>query len=1772
MSQQQRAGGLVARARRPVALAAAVVAVLLAVVGGWQTARSAHTVARETVDPRSVLAALPEPAAEGWRQSEGGPATTALSGTAVRCAHRARRWARGGETLILRVVSCPTPRDAEVYLWRELHPLVRGPGVYRIADGLLVARDSPLVVVLAARGTEVAIAIGGPTAAAGAGAADAGAADPSADPSTSTLTMDERMNLTIRLTRAQVALLAGPTPPTTGWFRGGSTALALFTLACFFALVLRGRHGVRWLWQGGKWWTDVTLAALRVSGASVLVRAAAGVAVLISVGSVLAWRSSVWSLALLCACVAVVAARPPHLFLPVACPRGAPRSLHRGRAGRLAVMLDAAALALMTVGLWVPCALFLLIDVSGLHGAPMLTHGAYDARYLGLWPGTGTAAAAAFVHVVPVAPLAEFGLWPVVGMLAVAGLLRRAAVGQEKRALCLGPAEVPPVLVLVDARDQTSGIRNRRIARAVTDACDLVAWTAWWWPRRFADQVGAWLGDLGPVVVMTPGDGPSKLDGRAANGHGFAAVVLVPAAAGTSTALFAYADRLLAGRAGVPLLVVAPPMTPPAARAWWERHQALVARTGGSGAAGVTDARAFSVPVGHAPFAALGASAAGVLVAARGVDGGWRYWGARTRGETAYAVALTRAVAATGVGSGDRPVRPAAVLPVAEDLLAIAWGSSQGNAVNAARLARAARAALPVDDPERAEATRLLLVALLSTSPPFIGADDPMREAVAVAREDTAARMAADAVRTETPPPAGTEPERFERFPLIQALVSAHPSGPPYSAYLLSRLVRALLERFELHDGQADLDELIEACRLEAEGAADGSRTATFLRAELATCLLVRYQSTGNRADLDEGIEIGCGLRASGAQRADPALLLTYSQTLLVRGELTGSRADLDEAIEVARAAAARIRSKRERQEAFELVTELLRQRAEVTRAAGDAREAVASAEECLAAGGDDVTQAARAVQLASALDILAGITGDPDDLRRARAAARTDPDIAARLPRDRDRAVVASNRVGGLIERARRDGGGVDIEEAVAAARQAVASAAGSHRALALRTLMAALILRCERTQDPDDLSAGIAAGREALGLLLAGTPSHADLLSELGIALIQRYGMVGDQDDAEESINLLRQAVAEMPENGPRRAMCLNNLAVGLEMRIDALAARAAGFESTWMGGMLILPDGFWDLWPTDLDDAVEAARAAAAIGPPDDPGQAATLGMLSRLLLRRAETASPTRASDLDEAAEAGRSGAAIRGGAPIHRAIAAAGWARARAGAGRWAAAVEGFEAAIELVDRVAARELTPTEHEQLLNHLGALGADAAVCAVRCERPDRALELFEQGRGVVLGRQLDTRTELTDLAGLHSRLARRFDQLRDELAGSVPDQDGGLGAADTERRRQAADEFDELVERIRGLPGFRDFLRPRRLADLRAAAAGGPVVTVAVSRFGSYALLLTEHGVVQPVPLPGLGLGSVQRRVDETLDSDGLGVTPDLLGWLWTELAEPVLRRLGIDGPPRTSPSGERLPWPRLWWCLSGPLAFLPVHGAARPNTPGDAVLDRVVSSYTPTLRALLHARSRPADDASTLGGGPAGTVLAVAMPVTPGEGHPRLDGAADEVENLHRLLGGRVVRLVGPEATYQTATAALRGARWAHFACHALSDPDSSAQSFLALHDHQTQPLTVLDVIRLRLTGAELAFLSACETSRPGGPLPDEGLHLTSAFQLAGVAHVVGTLWRVGDRPAEWFANGVYARLLDTFDVALAVHETVHEMRAAFPDSPLIWASHVHSGA
>jgi CHAT domain-containing protein len=160
-----------------------------------------------------------------------------------------------------------------------------------------------------------------------------------------------------------------------------------------------------------------------------------------------------------------------------------------------------------------------------------------------------------------------------------------------------------------------------------------------------------------------------------------------------------------------------------------------------------------------------------------------------------------------------------------------------------------------------------------------------------------------------------------------------------------------------------------------------------------------------------------------------------------------------------------------------------------------------------------------------------------------------------------------------------------------------------------------------------------------------------------------------------------------------------------------------------------------------------------------------------------------------------------------------------------------------------------------------------------------------------------------------------------------------------------------------------------------------------------------------------------------------------------------------------------------------------------------------------------------------------------------------------------------------VTLAGPDATRAATVAAIRGASIAHFGCHATIVPGDPSRGRLLVHDGAIR-ITELQALPAWRRG--LAFLSACSTASVRGDIPDESVHLASAFQVIGFEHVIGTTWQVPDDIALTVTESFYAgvgnpRAGQDPDPAVALHAAVAATLATDPLSPLPWA-YVHYGA
>ncbi|GAA1619975.1 CHAT domain-containing protein [Nocardia ninae] len=999
-----------------------------------------------------------------------------------------------------------------------------------------------------------------------------------------------------------------------------------------------------------------------------------------------------------------------------------------------------------------------------------------------------------------------------------------------------------------------------------------------------------------------------------------------------------------------------------------------------------------------------------------------------------------------------------------------------------------------------------------------------------------------------------------------RSAVATMPPADPRIAVCLTNLGSALRSLFEETGDMALLLEAVQAGRDAVAAAPEDHFAHGGSLSNLAMILRGLFERTGDVAVLEEAVQIGRSAVAAIAvdDPIRPGCLNDFGMILRELFERTGDVAAVQEAARVGREAVsivpdghfleARLRSNL----GFTL-TGLFERTGDL----GVIEEAVRVSRSAVAAvGADDAYRAALASNLEIALHAQFDRTGEVSVIEEAVRAGRSAVDAT---PPDHPAMARRWSSLGlALKSMYERTGEAAALEEAVHAGRRAVASAPVDHpdRTVCLGNLEITLQRLYQRTKELPILEEAACVSRAALAATEADHRHRSGRLSSLGVILRTLHERTGDPAVIAEAVQLARAGIAATAADDPDRRMYLSNF--------GGILQRA--FERTGELSVLV--------------EAVQVGRDAVAATPVDDPARAGYLTNLAlalqRMFVRTKDVAYQFEARDVAGAA-------ATSPTSPITKRIAA----------GRMLAGIEmtlmapdaalgAIEAVVASIPQIAPRAWSRHDREQGLGRLAGLASEVCAIAVAAGRPGRAVELLEQTRGLLLNETIEDRTDLTALNRAAPELAAEFDSLRaqfttmEEVALVSTQPDGGSGGARRasevgEQRKRALQQWTSLLERIRAVPGFAEFLLPPSASRLRRQADDGAIVMVYADNGGCGALILRDvpGENVESVPLPDLTLKTAKKQVDRlTAALAAADESPadqdaaqrdihEILGWLWDTIASSVLDRLGITLMVN--------PRPRIRWCPVGVLAYFPLHAAGHHTVPGRrTVLDRTVSSYITTIRLLERARGRTLTAAST--------AMIVAMPSTPGvPGGMPLPGVHRETRRLTRLLAGPLI-LDGPNATHDAVATALAGHSIAHFACHGVSDQARPADSRLLLYDHASAPLTVTALARLDLTSADLAYLSVCSTTHTTAALVDEAIHLTAAIHLAGYRHVIGTLWPINDAAAIRIAVDFYTRLTRngtqpprTEDAAYALAEAVRRLRDDNPMIPTRWAAHLHQG-
>lgn len=875
-----------------------------------------------------------------------------------------------------------------------------------------------------------------------------------------------------------------------------------------------------------------------------------------------------------------------------------------------------------------------------------------------------------------------------------------------------------------------------------------------------------------------------------------------------------------------------------------------------------------------------------------------------------------------------------------------------------------------------------------------------------------------------------------------------------------------------------------------------------------------------------------------------------------------------------------------------------------------DLESAVRAAEEATnTAPVDDQDNPKYRIQLVASLGMLFMHTHRIDALQQAIAEVEI---LLTALPSTDPRRIDQVNNLARLLGmRYEQTGLGVlaDLDRAVNLLLGSVTELPEGDRArvVGLGLLGNLLGMRYEQQGAMRDLDDAIEWSRKALDEAPARHPDRPGMLNNLANRLCRRAQRTGRKDDINEAIRLGEECRKTAPPDHPDQGIWLGNLGTfhGIRLQLmknptpgdfdlaigyarEAIERIATGDPGHWsathtLANLLLsrYKNGQGSSTVGDLDEAIDALRSDLGNMTTDSPDRAFFLFSLGEALSLRHLRTKPERDGDSVQAREAFAQSWACRNAPVAVRIDAARRAAELWAGVSSWDETALYMERAVDLLHALSPRHLWNTDKQAMIRKFAGLAAAAAAAALNAgKEAAHALQYLELGRGIISGLLLDLRTDLSLLRRRYPDLADKFESLRsklnsDAVPGSLHAPDGGAGL-----RREAADQFEALLEEIRAKEGFGEFLLPPSESQLEKTAERGPVVVVNVSVFRCDAFLVEQAGI-RALRLRDLTLERVLEEVKK-LEDDRV-YPKKILEWLWDDVVRPILDELGFRTTPPDANDAEK--WPHVWWVPVGPLTYLPLHAAGYHGgggSAGRAALDRVVSSYSASLRLLVDRRRTTAASTNLA---KAQAAVLVSMPTTPGR-RP-LKYAAAEVAEVREVCPSLNLTPVAPATTKQAVLAALKARPCIavfHFSGHGVSDGAEPSKSRLLLQDWQTSPLAVADLRDQWLDGRGassdsavpsadtaaaaagappapeqpfLAYLSACSTGENRVlDLADEAVHLANACRLAGFRHAVGTLWPVSDACSVDIARGFYEAVRD----------------AGATDEAAAWALHVAARA
>ena len=976
----------------------------------------------------------------------------------------------------------------------------------------------------------------------------------------------------------------------------------------------------------------------------------------------------------------------------------------------------------------------------------------------------------------------------------------------------------------------------------------------------------------------------------------------------------------------------------------------------------------------------------------------------------------------------------------------------------------------------------------------------------------------------------GTLPDLDEALSLGRNALELRPEGHPHRATSLGNLARSFHSHFQQLRTLSDLEEALTLERSALELRPQGHPDRALSLGNIALYLYTRFEQLGTLPDLDEALALERSvleLRPQGHPHRAISVG-TIALYLHARFEWFGALSDLEEALTLERNVLELCpEGHPDRVTSLGNLARSFHSRFQQLGTLSDLEEALAlerSALELRLQGHPDraLSLGTIALYLYTRFEQLGALSDLDEALTLERNVLELRPEGHP------DRATSLGNLARSFHSRFQLVGTLSDLEEALALERSALELRPQGHpdRSLSLANIALYLYTRFEQLGTLSDLEEALSLERSVLELRPQGHPHRAISMGTIAIYLYSRFEQFGALSDLDEALTLERNVLELCPEGHPDRANSLGDLARSLHCRFQQLGTLS------------------------DLEEALSLERNALELRPQGHPHRVFSLGNLASFLRTRFKHSTMHNISDLQETFNLYSQLSAVS--RTVY--FADLEWAK------QWIQAAEECEHTTTVlayqtflrfsVQHLATLPSLPQHLALLKPFMRATAVDAFSACVRYGNPANAVELLEQGRGVFWSQLIRLRSPLDKVIAsgdTGKKLADKFAQLASLLRSVLDAPPNAESRHDRAFRLNI--QLQDIVPEIRKLPGLSRFLLPPLFSDLQIAASGGPVIIVNASQYSCDALIVLPDRDPVHVPLP-----ITKHRVSElalklrslTLRARFNDMTREFLMFLrelWDEVILPIVTTLQEFYPCRS----------RIWWCPTAEFFFLPLHAAGSFRKGQPTLSDLYISSYTPTLAALIRARRQQTLDPSM----DQHRFLVVGQAQAPGQ--RELVSVNTELSSILQRIGSAatVTRIQDQDATMTKVAEELQKNEFVHLACHGIPDPKHPFESGFALGDGV---LKLENIIRYDLQNAQFTYLSACHTTVGDEESPDEVIHLAAAMQFAGFRSVIGTMWAVDDEHTNEITSRFYqymvddAGRLDHTRAALALHRTMNSLR------------------